>query len=310
MQNNKPSLTFGPVVSRRFGVSLGIDLSPNSKQCNFDCLYCELKGAKTVSVQSESLEPELYIKEVQRIIDETPDIDVITITANGEPTLYPYLDKLVDGLNRIKKDKKLLILSNSSLIYKKEISDILQKIDIVKLSLDCVSKKCFSKLDRVDKSIDPKDIVDGIINFSKIFKNDLILEILFVDTINNNEDEIQKLNEVIGQIKPKRVDIGTIDRPPAYDVKPVSYEQLCSYAKIFEGQNISIAHRKKIKLNRYLNEEEILNLLDKRPQTQDDIENLLDDESKKLFEQLLKTNKIKVVNISGLDFYRCDDNVK
>ena len=306
MQNNEPSLTFGPVISRRFGVSLGIDLSPNFKQCNFDCLYCELKGAKTVSGQTESFKPELYIKEVKSILDTTPDIDVLTITANGEPTLYPYLDKLVDGLNEIKKEKKLLILSNGSLIYKKNISDILQKIDIVKLSLDCVSSKCFAKLDRVDKSIDSKNIVNGIINFSKIFKNDLILEILFVDKINNNENEILKLNEVIGQIKPKRLDIGTIDRPPAYDVKPVSYEQLCSYAKVFEGQNISIAHRKKIKLNRYLNEDKILNLLDKRPQTQDDIDSLLDDESKKIFYRLLKDDKIKSVNIAGLDFYRCN----
>ena len=90
----------------------------------------------------------------------------------------------------------------------------------------------------------------------------------------------------------------------------MSYEQLCNYAKVFENQNISIAHRQKIKFNRYLNEDEILNLLDKRPQTQDDIENLLDSDSKKIFDELYKTNKIKIVNISGLDFYRCVDEAK
>ena len=127
MQNNQPALTFGPVISRRFGVSLGIDLSPEFKQCNFDCLYCELKGAKTVSKQIDSLKPELYIEEVQNILQNTPNIDMITITANGEPTLYPYLDELVDGLNKIKGDKKLLILSNSSLIYKKEIIQYTEK---------------------------------------------------------------------------------------------------------------------------------------------------------------------------------------
>ena len=310
MQNNKPALTFGPVISRRFGVSLGIDLSPESKQCNFDCLYCELKGAKTVSEQTDSLKPELYIKEVQNILQNTLNIDMITITANGEPTLYPYLDELVDGLNKIKGNKKLLILSNSGLIYKKEVIDTLKKIDIVKLSLDCATKECFKKLDRIDSSIEYSDIIDGIINFSKIYKNDLILEILFVDTINNKKDEIEKLNRLIQQIKPKRIDIGTIDRPPAYDVKPISYDELSSISKVFEKQNISIAHRQKIKLNKYLSKDEILNLLDKRPQTQDDIENLLDDDSKKIFDELLQNNKIKIVNIAGLDFYRCYDETK
>jgi wyosine [tRNA(Phe)-imidazoG37] synthetase (radical SAM superfamily) len=305
MQDTQPALTFGPVISRRFGMSLGIDLSPNSKQCNFDCLYCELKGAKTVSAQSESLKPELYVQKVQEAIIKFPKIDVITITANGEPTLYPYLDKLVDMLNDIKEDKKLLILSNSGLMKDENIIKILHKIDIVKLSLDCATKECFKKLDRIDKSINHQDIIDGIIEFSKTFKSDLILEVLFVDTINNKPSEIEKLSDLIQQIQPKRIDIGTIDRPPAYDVKPISYEELLDISKEFEGQNISIAHRQKIKSNKFLNEDEILNLLDKRPQTKEDIENLLDTNSQELFDKLFDEKKIHIVNVAGLDFYKC-----
>ena len=304
MQNNQPALTFGPVISRRFGMSMGIDLSPNSKQCNFDCLYCELKGAKTVSEQSESLQPELYIQKVQEAIEKFPEIDVITITANGEPTLYSYLDKLVDMLNNIKGDKKLLILSNSGLMKDERIIQILHKIDIVKLSLDCATKECFKKLDRIDKSINHLDIIDGIIEFSKTFKHDLILEVLFVDTINNKPSEIEKLNHLIKQVKPKRIDIGTIDRPPAYDVKPISYEELLNIAKEFEGENISIAHRQKIKSNKFLDKNEILNLLDKRPQTKEDIENLLDEKSKKVFDILIQEDKIYTINVAGLDFYK------
>ena len=88
------NLTFGPIPSRRFGMSLGIDLSASIKQCNFDCLYCELKAFKTVSKQNDSIEVKFYIDEVEKALVKFPEIEVITITANGEPTLYPYLDRL------------------------------------------------------------------------------------------------------------------------------------------------------------------------------------------------------------------------
>jgi wyosine [tRNA(Phe)-imidazoG37] synthetase (radical SAM superfamily) len=297
------NLTFGPVNSRRFGISLGVDLSPYKKQCNFDCLYCELKGSKTISLQNRSIKPKYYIKMVKKALKRYPEIEVITITANGEPTLYPYLNKLVNKLNKIKKDKKLLILSNSGLIYKKDIQKILSKIDIVKLSLDCISKECFKKLDRLDKSLDFKKILKGIKQFSGKFKKDLILEILFVKNLNNKQDEIKKLYRYISKLNITRVDIGTIDRPPAYNVQPLEYNELVQISKIFKNIHISLAHKNQIKLNKYLNKNEILNLLDKRPQTKDDIKNLLNDKSIKIFNKLLQKKQINIKNIAGVDFY-------
>ncbi|WP_457599000.1 radical SAM protein, partial [Hydrogenimonas sp.] len=87
---------FGPIPSRRFGVSLGIDLSPGRKQCNFDCLYCELSPSKPVE-RSENPPPvERIITELADALEEHPDTEVITLTANGEPTLYPDLEELID----------------------------------------------------------------------------------------------------------------------------------------------------------------------------------------------------------------------
>ena len=302
MQENK-NLTFGPVNSRRFGISLGIDLSPSHKQCNFDCLYCELAPAATMSKQTISYNVKDYIDAVKVQLDKNPEIQVITITANGEPTLYPYLDHLVDKLNKIKGDKKLLILSNAALISDFKIKKTLKKIDIVKLSLDCATNECFKKLDRVDSSIDCQKMIDHIFEFNKSFKNDLILEVLFVDTINNKKDELDKIYDILYDLNPTRVDIGTIDRPPAYPVKAISYEELKEIADSMTGLNISIAHKNKINLNKYLNEDEILNLLDKRPQTLDDINCLLDEKSIVLFDNLLQNNMIEIKNQSGVDFY-------
>jgi len=302
MQENK-NLTFGPVNSRRFGISLGIDLSPSHKQCNFDCLYCELAPAQTISEQSISYNVKDYIEAVKLELQKNPEIQVITITANGEPTLYPYLDHLVDKLNKIKGDKKLLILSNAALITDFKIKKTLKKIDIVKLSLDCATDECFKKLDRIDKSIDTQKMIDHIFTFKNMFKNDLILEVLFVDTINNKKKELDELYDILYDLNPTRVDIGTIDRPPAYPVTGISYEELTTIANSMSGLNISIAHKNKISLDKYLTEDEILNLLDKRPQTLDDINNLLNKQSKEIFEILLKDEKIQIKNQAGVDFY-------
>ena len=302
MEPHQP-LIFGPVDSRRFGRSLGIDLSPNQKQCNFDCLYCELPKAKTLIAQTDPVSVDLYIDVLQKQLMRNSDIDVITLTANGEPTLYPYLGELVDAILPIKKNIKLLILSNGSLVYRAEIAKVLCGIDIVKLSLDCVSKECFKKLDRIDKTLDSKEIVEGIINFSKMFHNQLIIEVLFVKGLNDNDEEIEKIYQVLKQINPTRVDMGTIDRPPAYDVDPISYEELLAIANKMIGMNVTIASRNPIKQGLAFDEQAILDLLERRPLMLGDIENLFDEPSKEIFWILVKSEKIKKIMSAGVVFY-------
>ena len=299
------SIIFGPIPSRRFGISLGVDLSPSKKQCNFDCLYCELEGAKTVDKMDEYPSVEDIIKEIKKNFEIHSKIDVLTLTCNGEPTLYPKLNELIDEINKIKASTKTLILSNGSTIYKKDIFNTLLKIDIVKLSLDCVSEKCFKKLDRINSSVETEKIVPAMIDFSKQTKNNLILEILFVKDLNDNELETTLLYEALIQINPKRVDIGTIDRPPAYAVKPVSYEFLESVANKFENINVNIVYKNKSKSIQSFSKDEIIKMLKRRPLTNEDIENMFDNESKYILESLIKDKIVTIINSSGVDFYKC-----
>ncbi len=298
------SITFGPIASRRFGISLGIDLSPSSKQCNFDCLYCELEGAKTVSKMTEYPSVEEVISEIKKSFLKNEKIDVITLTANGEPTLYPKLDELIDEINKIKNNTKTLILSNGSTIYKKDIFNTLLKIDTVKLSLDCVSEKCFKKLDRTDKSIEIDKIVPSMIEFSQKTKNDFVLEILFVKDLNDKDEEISLLYDAVKKINPKRVDIGTIDRPPAYKVKPVDFATLEKVANVFEGINVNITYKNRPKLLGSYSKEEIVQTLKRRPLTIEDVQNLFDKKSKNNLEELVKNSKISLVDSSGVKFYK------
>jgi len=298
------NIIFGPIPSRRFGMSLGVDLSPTSKQCNFDCLYCELSYAKTMSAQEYSISVKSIIIQLKDALQNHTNIDVITFTANGEPTLYPYLSELIDEVDKIKGDVKTLILSNGANIYDTNIQQILSKIDIVKLSLDCVSAKCFKKLDRADNSVDCKKIVNGMIAFRKLHKKQLVLETLFVKTLNDNVSEVEALHNAILKIKPNRVDIGTIDRPPAYDVQPLEYKALVDIANKFKELPVTIAHKNKIVNLQSFNEKEILTLLARRPLTQDDINNTFNNNSKDSLNKLIMMDKITLLLNNGVKFYK------
>ena len=306
----KNNIIFGPVNSRRFGVSLGIDLSPAFKQCNFDCLYCELAPAATTNTQYESVSVEEIIAQLVKHLHDK--VDVITLTANGEPTLYPYLDELIDEINKIKQNTQTLILTNSATLVDEKIYHSLLKLDQVKLSLDAVSPDVFKKIDRPHAEIKIEDIIKQIEKFSQEFQGKLFIEILFVDGLNNTQSEIQKLNEVLKNINASRIDIGTIDRPPAYPVTGLSYKQLHDIALLFDSTlPIHIASRQHAEPNNsYYTKEEIINTLDKRPLTQEDIALLFDKESQKNLQELLADKKIVKKTTNSIEFFLPAQNLK
>ena len=301
---------FGPINSRRFGSSLGIDLSPALKQCNFDCLYCELAPSATTDKQTNIVEVSTIINELKEHLHDK--IDVITITANGEPTLYPYLSELIDEINKIKNSTKTLILTNSASLVDKKVFDSLLKMDQVKLSLDAVSEEIFKKVDRPHQSIKIDKVVQKVVEFSHAFKGKLFVEILFVHGINDTNQEIQKLNEVLLKLQVTRVDIGTIDRPPAYNVSGLSYKELHNASLLFDSSlPIHIASRIHAEPNNSnYSEDDIINTLDKRPLTMEDIELLFDENSKKRLESLVKESKISKKIVGNLEFFIPHDNEK
>ena len=293
---------FGPVASRRFGMSLGIDLSPDKKRCNFDCIYCELEKAKPVESYDNPPSADEIFEEIKKGVN-LYEFDVLTITSNGEPTLYPYLNELIDKLKTL--NKKLLILSNSSTIDKKEIQNTLKKLDIVKLSLDSANEKTFKKIDRPYKNILLQNIIKGMKEFRKLYKGELIIEILVVKGINDKVEEFQALNKVLAEIKPDRVDISTIDRPPAYNVEGVKIDRLFELAEYIKNQHIFIPTRKNINYKiENLTKEELLNTLKKRPFSQSDVENILDERTQKIFNDLIKENLLEEVWVGGIKFYK------
>src|SRR3989339_396203 len=305
------SSIFGPVHSRRFGTSLGIDLSSSGKQCNFDCLYCELAPAPAMAHQHTITPVETIITDLKESLQKHPSIDVITITANGEPTMYPYLDTLVDQIDTIKGDIQTLILSNSACLSEPSVFNTLLKLDQVKLSLDAATPETFKKIDRPAEGIEIGIIIESITRFSHLFKGKLFLEILFVKGVNDSIKEIKALNQVLQGIECDRIDIGTIDRPPAYAVQGLSFEELHTLSHHFDSTlPIHIVSRTHASAtpNSY-SDEEILTTLSKRPLTSDDIDALFDRESKQRFAHLLNQGKIAQIERSNVIFFSPAENI-
>jgi wyosine [tRNA(Phe)-imidazoG37] synthetase (radical SAM superfamily) len=303
---------FGPIHSRRFGVSLGIDLSPSYKQCNFDCLYCELAPAATVDHQESVISVEEIITELQTALKEHRNIDEITITANGEPTLYPHLSQLIDEIDKIKEEKETLILTNSATLTDEKVFNTLLKLDQVKLSLDAVTPEVFKKIDRPHPSLKIDDVVSAIERFSHAYKGKLFIEILFVRGLNDTKEEIDALNDVLKKIEALRIDIGTIDRPPAYPVEGISYGELHSIATRFDADlPINIASRRHAEFAQSAyTKKEIINTLDKRPLTPEDIKILFDATTQKALQELIDAKKVVKIERAKLEFYIPAENVQ
>ena len=302
MQDSTP--VFGPINSRRFGMSLGIDLSPKQKSCNFDCVYCELKGAKPVEEIENPPSVDGIISALKEALKAHQNIDVITLTANGEPTLYPHLKELVAKVNEIKGMAKTLILSNGSGTRNQKICEALQGLDIVKFSLDSAVQSTFKKIDRNKSGIEVNELIKAMAKFRKEFKGELVLEILVVAGFNDKEEEFIALNEAINEIAPHRVDVGTIDRPPAYNVKGVDASRLEELASKIKGVPVTIARAHKIEQKYEFSKSEILAMLERRPQTTANVEENFSEHSKQILNSLLQTGVVCQTDVAGVKFYK------
>ena len=174
----------------------------------------------------EILEVQKILEAIKKGLKQFKNIQSLTITANGEPTLYPYLYELMLRLEDIKGGVQTLLLTNGSLLWDLSVSRACLLFDKVKFSLDAISPEVFKKIDRPTKNMSLEQILQGIYQFSADFSGELYAEILFVKNINDNLDEIKKMARFLAPMRLKRLDISSIDRPPTYKVSPLSQEKL------------------------------------------------------------------------------------
>ncbi len=300
---------FGPVPSRRLGISLGIDVVPY-KTCNLNCIYCEC--GKTTNLTNERKDFFSYkeiIKELDKFLNDRPSLDYITFSGAGEPLLYSKIDKIIEFLKNKFPQYKIAILTNGTLFHNTEIIDEVKKVDLIIPSLDAVSEKIFKKINRPHKELKIDKIIQGLINLRKNFKGKIFLEIFFVKGINDNNEELYKIKEIIKKIKPDKIQLNTIDRPPAEkNIHPVEIEKLIEIKNFFgdKAEIINYSHKNKIEIKN-INISTILNCLERRPLTLEDlikITNLHVNEINKILRELELKNKIIKIKEQRGYFYK------
>jgi len=302
---------FGPVNSRRLGRSLGIDLLPK-KICNFDCIYCEV-GATTrhTCERAEYVPTEEILAEIAAYCADPArlaQVDVVTVTASGEPTLHAGLGRIINFLKE-KTGKPVAVLTNGTNLNRSDVVEELCRADIVIPSLDAARPESFRRLNRPALCVDIREMIEGLVSFSHVFTGELWLEILVADGINDSPEDIDALLTVIARMQLSRVQLNTVSRPPLEQYAlPVSQERLLEIAERIAGvpgvprveiiaHGISIFARNESaaaqgaagkRMDVADTREEIVQMLQRRPCTVADIERIFPMGGPEKVEQLLE----------------------
>ena len=221
---------YGPVKSRRLGLSLGLSLTPH-KVCNLDCLYCQLGKTKELfSKREEYVSIEDILLELKEWFVNNPqaakDLNYITLSGSGEPTLNSQIGKLIDEIKKL-STAFVAVITNATLLSDEKVRSDIQYADLLVPSLDAVEQDIFDKINRPHAGIKVKDIIKGLISLRKDFKGKIWLEVMLVKGVNDNLVHIRKLKEVVDKISPDKIQINSPVRTTAeWGVEPVEIEKL------------------------------------------------------------------------------------
>lgn len=247
---------FGPIHSRRLGLSLGVNLLPiNAKICSFNCIYCECGFNTTIKefpFPTRKQVQEILELKLQEMVSEGQIPDVITFAGNGEPTLHPEFETIIDDTlvlrNQYCPTAKVSVLSNSTRIHKPHIFNALNKVDNNILKFDSAID---STMKLIDQPVGKLVNVAWLIEQLKRFDGNLIIQTMFLrgsyqgdDFDNTSEVEVAAWLEAMAEIKPKQIMIYSLDREaPVSTLQKVSFAELNKIAELakVQGFNVSVA---------------------------------------------------------------------
>jgi wyosine [tRNA(Phe)-imidazoG37] synthetase (radical SAM superfamily) len=286
---------FGPVPSRRFGRSLGVDLTP-PKTCSFDCVFCQLGRTKQKTVQRNAYVPiDAVIKELDKWLTSGGHADYITLSGSGEPTLHTEFGAVLAFLK--KASKPSVLLTNGSLLWHPQVSQDAALADIVKISLSAWNQHSFEWINRPHKDISFSKLVEGQKTFRKIFTGQLWMEVFLLFGMNSRPADVSKLAAVAKTIKPDRVQLNSVARPPAEGfAAALSLNRMQALCPLFDPPAEIIANfRTPFTDSIQATEADILTMLQRRPCTIKQIAsafNMHINEVSKYLGKLIKTNAI------------------
>ncbi|MDP2643887.1 MAG: radical SAM protein, partial [Desulfobacterales bacterium] len=270
---------FGPVPSRRLGISLGVDVMP-PKTCTLNCVYCECGRTDRLTLKTDEYSPTQRIcEELSDYLSTGPKLDYITFSGSGEPLLHSKIGEIIHFIKVQHPQYRVALLTNGTLCYQPRIQDQLSGVDLVKVSLDTVSEKEFVRLNRPHPGLELPAIIDGLISVRKVFQQQLWVEVFLVPGINDNAEGLDGLKKILRQINPDKVQVNTLDRPGAEDwvkpVDPAAVKEIAGY--LSNAEPISRFDSKQSKALPVKDfKDRVLATIKRRPCTAEDISEMLD----------------------------------
>jgi len=264
---------FGPVPSRRLGLSLGVDIVP-FKTCTLDCVYCQLGPTCQKSIERKDYVPvEAVLAQLRQKLAEGIKADFITISGSGEPTLNIRLGEIIKGIKKL-TDIPVAVLTNGTLFTDKSVRADCALADVVLPSLDAGDAETFRRINRPHPDISIEKLISGLVSFRDEFAGRIWLEVFLLDGINTDNEQIAKIKDAVERIGPDNVHLNTAVRPTAVaDVKRVETEKLRAIAEEF-GPNCEVVvdllprhHDKAVETSA----ENVLSILKRRPCSLNDI---------------------------------------
>jgi wyosine [tRNA(Phe)-imidazoG37] synthetase (radical SAM superfamily) len=303
---------FGPVPSRRLGLSLGVDCVPH-KVCSLDCVYCECGATNRHTLElAEYVPARAILDELARFMATGAKLDTITITGSGEPTLNPAIGEIITEIKRLYPQAQTALLTNSTMLHLPQVRARLLAFDKVLPSLDAVSEEVFARINRPAAGLSSRMVVEGLVSFSQEYRGRLWVEVLIVPGINDGSEEIALIKEVLTRINPERVQLNALDRPGTCAwVKPASAEQLLHIAHALLPLPVEIVSRAMLKHSSgqqpQASVDAIMAAIRRRPATVEDLAmvagttiNVIE----QLVESLLKSGQLATQTVDGHCFYR------
>ena len=303
---------FGPVPSRRLGISLGIDLVP-MKTCTLNCIYCECGESTHLTLERREYVPFATVKqELSIYFANNPPPDYITFSGSGEPTLNSRIGDVLLFIKNHIHDIPVALLTNGTLFSQKQVREDIKAATVIIPSLDAATEKVFRKINRPSPHLKVDTIIQGLIQLRKEYRGKIWLEIFIVPGMNDTEQELTALKQAIDKIKPDQVQINTLDRPGSVPtLRAATRQELEHVIDFWEMENAAIVadapEHKALFPYRKDTASAILGTIARRPCTLTDLSEILGlptDEVKKYIDSLHTDKKIKIVKQKRGLFYQ------
>ncbi len=223
---------FGPVSSRRLGQSLGVDLVP-FKTCSLNCVYCECGLTTNLTAkQAEYVPTKDVLAELDDLLSTNPNLDFITFSGNGEPTLHNGFLEIAAYIKSNYPQYKVCLITNSTLMADESFTARLLNnghscIDVIMPSLDAITQDVYEKIDQPEATVKANEVTAALEHFSQQFDGKIWLEIFILPGVNDTDDELQQFEKVLKNMRVDKVLLNCLDRPAPYDwVKAATSEQM------------------------------------------------------------------------------------